>query len=158
MLQKLQKRKESGFTIIEVLIVLAIAGLILLIVFLAVPALERNAHNTSIKNDAANILGGVSEFVDNNNGTLPSSASVSGGTATLSGTGLNSSTAKVGYITVVSVVDGSKSVPSLPAIGTLDIVTSATCSGNAPTSTSISRNYAAYYQLEGGAAQCQTGG
>jgi prepilin-type N-terminal cleavage/methylation domain-containing protein len=37
MLNKIQKRKEDGFTIIEVLIVLAIAGLIMLVVFLAVP-------------------------------------------------------------------------------------------------------------------------
>ncbi|HPW47952.1 MAG TPA: prepilin-type N-terminal cleavage/methylation domain-containing protein, partial [Candidatus Saccharibacteria bacterium] len=36
------KKDQKGFTIIEVLIVLAIAALILLIVFLAVPALQRN--------------------------------------------------------------------------------------------------------------------
>ena len=36
---------KSGFTIIEVLIVLAIAGIILLIVFMAVPNLERNYRN-----------------------------------------------------------------------------------------------------------------
>jgi prepilin-type N-terminal cleavage/methylation domain-containing protein len=35
----------TGFTIIEVLIVLAIAAFILLIIFLAVPALHRNEHN-----------------------------------------------------------------------------------------------------------------
>ena len=40
------KKRAEGFTIIEVLIVLAIAGLILLVVFLAVPALQRNARNT----------------------------------------------------------------------------------------------------------------
>ena len=39
-----QDRKESGFTIVEVMIVLAIAGLILAIVFIAVPALQRNAR------------------------------------------------------------------------------------------------------------------
>jgi prepilin-type N-terminal cleavage/methylation domain-containing protein len=40
MSKKLSK-KEKGFTIIEVMIVLAIAGLIMLVVFLAVPALQR---------------------------------------------------------------------------------------------------------------------
>ena len=40
MLNKLKKSDKDGFTIIEVMIVLAIAGLILLIVFLAVPALQ----------------------------------------------------------------------------------------------------------------------
>lgn len=67
---KLQK-ENKGFTIIEVLIVLAIAGLILLIVFLAVPALQRNSRNTQAKNEAASILGAVNERVNNNNGTLP---------------------------------------------------------------------------------------
>lgn len=38
-------RASRGFTIIEVLIVLAIASLILLVVFLAVPALQRNSRN-----------------------------------------------------------------------------------------------------------------
>ena len=50
MLQNLKKRNQ-GFTIIEVMIVLAIAGLIMLIVFLAVPALQRNQRNTARKQD-----------------------------------------------------------------------------------------------------------
>src|ERR1700722_11915887 len=75
MVSKLNKKREEGFTIIEVLIVLAIAGLILLIVFLAVPALQRNARNTSRKNDAAAAVAAVNEFVDNNNGTLPGTCS-----------------------------------------------------------------------------------
>lgn len=65
------KKKTEGFTIIEVLIVLAIAGLILLIVFMAVPALQRNSRNTQRKNEVASALGAVSEFVSNNNGKLP---------------------------------------------------------------------------------------
>jgi prepilin-type N-terminal cleavage/methylation domain-containing protein len=70
MLNKLRKRTE-GFTIIEVLIVLAIAGLILLIIFLAVPALQRNSRNTTLKNDASAVGGGISEFISINNGTSP---------------------------------------------------------------------------------------
>ncbi|MDZ7744365.1 MAG: type II secretion system protein [Candidatus Saccharibacteria bacterium] len=63
---------SNGFTIIEVLIVLAIAGLIMLVVFLAVPALQRNSRNTQRRNDVASYLGAVNEFVANNNGQLPS--------------------------------------------------------------------------------------
>src|SRR3981081_4537487 len=99
MLNKLKKSKieksTEGFTIIEVMIVLAIAGLILLIVFLAVPALQRNAHNTSIKNDVAGLVGGMNEAVNNNNGTLPPvQANLgSGNTGTIgSGAGYNTST------------------------------------------------------------------
>jgi len=75
MLNKLKKTKQQksdqGFTIIEVMIVLAIAGLILLIVFLAVPALQRNSRNTQRKNDASSMLAGISEFATNNNGVMP---------------------------------------------------------------------------------------
>src|SRR5438270_11644926 len=70
MLNKLKKSNE-GFTIIEVMIVLDIAGLILLIVFLAVPALQRSSRNTQRKNDAAGIAGAISNYVSNNSGTLP---------------------------------------------------------------------------------------
>ena len=71
MLKKLKKSDSEGFTIIEVVIVLAIAGLILLIIFLAVPALQRNSRNTNRKNDVAALLAGVTEYSSNNNGALP---------------------------------------------------------------------------------------
>ncbi|MBP9820940.1 type II secretion system protein [Candidatus Saccharibacteria bacterium] len=67
----LKKSNQKGFTIIEVLIVLAIAGLIMLIVFLAVPALQRNSRNTTARSEASTVLGGVNEFLANNNGKLP---------------------------------------------------------------------------------------
>lgn len=72
MLDKIQNRKDSGFTIVEVMIVLAIAGLIILIVFLAVPALQRNSRNTQRANDAATIVGAINECVANFNGKLTS--------------------------------------------------------------------------------------
>ena len=68
MLQKYKDKREEGFTIIEVLIVLAIAGLIILIVFLAVPALQRNSRNTQRTNDASLISAAVNECLNNNNG------------------------------------------------------------------------------------------
>lgn len=74
MLKKL--KQERGFTIIEVLIVLAIAGLIMLIVFLAVPALQRNSRNTQRKEDAAKLLAAVTEWSNNNNGTMPTGIDV----------------------------------------------------------------------------------
>lgn len=97
MLSNIRNRKE-GFTIIEVLIVLAIAGLILLVVFLAVPALQRNARNTQRKEDVASIMGGVSEFVNNNNGNLPSQLiSTSANTLTLGSAGTNQVPVSLGY-------------------------------------------------------------
>jgi len=70
--------RQKGFTIIEVLIVLAIAGLILLVVFLAVPALQRNSRNTQYRSEASRILSTTTEFVNNNNGTLPAASTCTG--------------------------------------------------------------------------------
>lgn len=70
MKNKLMTKKQDGFTIIEVMIVLAIAGLIMLIVFLAVPALQRNARNTSRQNDASRMVAAVNECITNNNGRV----------------------------------------------------------------------------------------
>lgn len=90
MLKNIQKTKDQkGFTIIEVLIVLAIAGLILLIVFLAVPQLQRNSRDTQRKNDVSKLLGAVQEVINNNNGSVTSltggsSGNVAAATGTLS--------------------------------------------------------------------------
>lgn len=78
---KLQK-DQKGFTIIEVLIVLAIAGLIMLIVFLAVPALQRNSRNTQRTNDASLISAAVNECLNNNNGQVGSCNDPGGGQLT----------------------------------------------------------------------------
>ena len=66
------KKDNKGFTIIEVLIVLAIAGLIMLIVFLAVPALQRNQRNTARNNEASRISAAITECVANRNGIVTS--------------------------------------------------------------------------------------
>jgi hypothetical protein len=47
----------------------------MLIVFLAVPALQRNSRNTSYKNEARRFLAAVTEFGTVNNNALPSTAS-----------------------------------------------------------------------------------
>src|SRR3990167_9875291 len=65
------RQAGRAFTIIEFMIVLAIAGLILAIIFLAVPALQRNSRNNSRTNDAAHLAGLVNEFASNHAGTLP---------------------------------------------------------------------------------------
>jgi prepilin-type N-terminal cleavage/methylation domain-containing protein len=70
------KRYNDGFTIIEVLIVLAIAAAILLVVFLAVPGLQRSSNNNAAKTDAAHIATALSTYVSNNNGTLPTASTM----------------------------------------------------------------------------------
>ena len=93
-----KQKREQGFTIIEVLIVLAIAALILLIVFLAVPALQRNARNNSRNSDAANLLAAINDYVANNSGQLPATCSFASPNLTFGTSGTNAtSDAKMGY-------------------------------------------------------------
>ncbi len=69
-MRKISPRASSGFTIIEVLIVLAIAGMIMLIIFAAIPALYRSSRNNQRKQDAASVLAAVSHYSLNNSGAF----------------------------------------------------------------------------------------
>ncbi len=122
-------KDQKGFTIIEVLIVLAIAGLILLIVFLAVPALQRNSRNTTIKNDASAFAGGFSEFSSNNDGKQASSVTQSGADVTITGAaGSNEAQAKVNASTSVTSQQAT-AVPTTYTPATLWWRTGVTCTG-----------------------------
>jgi prepilin-type N-terminal cleavage/methylation domain-containing protein len=148
------EKKASGFTIIEVLIVLAIAGLILLIVFLAVPALQRNSRNTAVKNDVQNTLGGIAEFQGANNGKMPDSisdAAVGTVTYALTSGGNPTSISIQGSTTVTS----TKTAPAAttPALGTIAIAIGFKCD-----STASPRAAAAVYAIETSSStvrQCQ---
>lgn len=61
----------SGFTIIEVVLVLAIAGLIFMMVFIALPQLQRAQRDTQRRSDLAKVSSAISQFQANNNGRLP---------------------------------------------------------------------------------------
>ncbi len=167
MIRRFHKRKLSapsgGFTIIEVMIVLAIAGLILLIVFLAVPALQRNSRNTQRKTDVSSVLGAVQEYVDNNGGSLPGAVNVdtassqvlfcASGTCTTA----NGTPARLGfYNTATNSVQFAASAPTLSATSdTVYVMKGFTCVGNTPTAGSP-RSVVAYFAIEPNAApQCQ---
>ena len=143
MLKNNTKRTE-GFTIIEVLIVLAIAGLILLIVFLAVPALQRNSRNTQVKNGAASVLGAVNEYVNSNNGALPTGGSISptDGTITITGAGTQASGKTQGGYTL----NFAGTVPTQP--GVFSVALNRKCNGNALATGNTPRAVAILYAVE----------
>lgn len=60
-----QTKHLKGFTIIEVVLVLAIAALIFLMVFIALPALQANQRDTARKNDASTVAAAVQSFASN---------------------------------------------------------------------------------------------
>jgi prepilin-type N-terminal cleavage/methylation domain-containing protein len=160
MLSNIRKRKaEGGFTLIEVMIVLAIAGLILLVVFLAVPALQRNARNTQRREDAGNMLSAVSEYVANNNGAVPAGKTGTGNTVSVGATGSNQVPVNLGYydagnITVSSYTAAGSPTTNTTTEDTLIILTGATCSGNVPGAGS-SRSVIILYSLEKDVEQCR---
>lgn len=126
------KKLTKGFTIIEVLIVLAIAGLILAIIFLAVPALQRNSRNTSIRSDAASILSGVNDFVANNQGQLPTTVACAGGTVTITGAvGSTASEARVRGGTTCNATGTMPSQGPPPQTGLISIALGSRCQNNA---------------------------
>jgi prepilin-type N-terminal cleavage/methylation domain-containing protein len=99
----LYQPKSRGFTIIEVVLVLAIAGLILLMVFIALPALQRGQRDTARKNDVS----------------LVASAYTTAKSNTRSGVAVTTASLKT-YVTDVS----ENTTPGLIAVGakTLKIV------------------------------------
>lgn len=68
------KRTQKGFTIIEVVLVLAIAGLIFLMVFIALPALQRNTRDSQRKQDLSRLQTALSNYTGNNRGSLPTAS------------------------------------------------------------------------------------
>jgi len=70
------KLNTKGFTIIEVVLVLAIAGLIFLMVFIALPALQSGQRDTSRKNDVGAVATAVSNYTANNRGDFPSTGTL----------------------------------------------------------------------------------
>lgn len=58
---------KKGFTIIEVVLVLAIAGLIFLMVFIALPNLQRTQRDTQRRNDVDRLSASLVQYVANNN-------------------------------------------------------------------------------------------
>lgn len=73
-------KQQKGFTIIEVVLVLAIAALIFLMIFIALPALQRNQRDTARKSDAGVVISAVTNFTSNEKRSL-----ASGDTARLRG-------------------------------------------------------------------------
>lgn len=146
-------KKQSGFSIIEVLIVLAIAGLIMVVVFLAVPNLQRNSRNTQRRTDVTNTLGAVAEYVANNQGKVP--ADNADFTTNVE------NNVKLGIYTAANITYATTVPGTLPAASadSFYVYAAAKCNSNAPVG-SNARAYAAYFWVEtsaGTQSQCLEG-
>lgn len=156
-LQKKLRQTSSGFTIIEVMIVLAIAALILLIVIIAIPQLQRSQRNVSRKDIMGRIKTEVDNYSGNNSGSLPTANNnantgfnTGGGFPTRYLTGININDPRTGAPMVLATWTSDANVNT---VGTIYYVTGRICSGE----TSIAgtaRQYIMMTQVEGGARFC----
>lgn len=146
------QQQKKGFTIIEVVLVLAIAGLIFLMVFIALPALQRNTRDTARKNDADIIASAVTSYTGNNRGAFPTKAKLSSYLDDLSD---NTDKSKVS-------VNTSRPTSVAPADGAAVIVPGRKCGASTNTSQALqkgtTRQFSVVTKLESGGGQyfCQT--
>jgi prepilin-type N-terminal cleavage/methylation domain-containing protein len=99
-------KKDKGFTLIEIVLVLAIAGLLLVIVFLAVSGAQKSRRDSQRKNDGARLLDQIESYASNNSGSytgLTAAMLNTGGTYALS----NFNDPSTGSPYVVSVTAGA---------------------------------------------------
>jgi len=138
-----KKLNNKGFTIVEVLIVLAIAGAILAAILVAVPALQRNSRNTQVKQAATALAAGAQESESVNNGTAPTAITASGAWTNSTST----TTTVSGSVKIAT----AGTIPSSISADTVYPVFGALCSGNTATATGASSsNIAIVYAVEAG--------
>lgn len=70
-IRRMAMEERGGFTIIEVILVLAIAGLIFLMVFIALPTLQRSQRDTERESSVSRLVSQLERYRQNNSGNLP---------------------------------------------------------------------------------------
>lgn len=155
----MKSQKQNGFTIIEVVLVLAIAGLIFLVVFLAVPALQRSQRDTQRRSDSARFMSQLSNYQSNNKGLVPTAATSGAGSVAAFVTS---------YLDNGSGVPDNWQDPSTGAVyprasgvpangGEWNYYVGQVCNGESPTTSGASaRNVAFVMKLEGAGSFCAT--
>jgi prepilin-type N-terminal cleavage/methylation domain-containing protein len=153
--------QSKGFTIIETLIVLAIAATIFLVVFLAVTALYRSTRNTARKDDAAAMLAAIGDFASDNNGALPMSMAVTTApTYALSSTVTGSVNVdlKLAHYTAATFDTAAGGTTIASTANTTDILIvdeNSTCNGSSAAVAGSTGAYAIIYTIESGSAYVQ---
>ncbi len=151
-------KNKKGFTLIEVVLVLAIAGLIFLVVFLALPALQRSQRDQQRRQDMAKFMSQVTTYSTNNQGNVPEDDTGSKGVnafvsryLAVSGEQFNDPSSGSPY----KVEDKTGSLSDKPGVGGIFYFRGATCEGESVISEAGNRNVAIITQMEGGSYFCQ---
>lgn len=149
------QQKEKGFTIIEVVLVLAIAGLIFLMVFIALPALQRAQRDTQRRDSVSTFMSQLTSYSTNNRGKIPSS-------------GDDLTVFKTGYLQWAADESGDFNDPKTgvgyvinyttdpPVDGAISYSARQKCDGERMVSSTNSRQGAVMIKLEGSGYFCQS--
>lgn len=155
-MKKLTFNRQKGFTIIEVMIVLAIAGVIIAAVLIAVPQLQRNQRNSARRAVVSRMKTEIDNYVSNNNGTPPADAaditSLKG--RYLSNINIDDPSTGVAMdltYTTDTLVDGDP-FPGT-GVGNVEYYASKICKGE-DVENGTARQYAVWAELQGGAIFC----
>ena len=153
-----QKNSKKGFTIIEVVLVLAIAGLIFLMVFVALPALQRSQRDTQRRQDYADLLASVNSYITNSNGNLPKANTTLSAKEYVNSTG-NGPSGTAYTVNVCNFGEGKcKSAPtgaSSNSEGAIQVIRQATCNSGTPKKVASTKAFVIYGDLESG-TYCQS--
>ncbi|MBR2709803.1 type II secretion system protein [Candidatus Saccharibacteria bacterium] len=169
---------KKGFTIIEVVLVLAVAGLIFLMVFVALPALQRNQRDTQRRQDYGDLSAAVSGYMASN-GHLPKAGTPLSADKYINDTGKDPNQneytiivceAQSGTSDIADVKCDESAGSSAPVNSPTDagskggnevyVVTRANCDGTnggaaAPKYVNSGRSFAIYGYMESTATYCQ---
>jgi prepilin-type N-terminal cleavage/methylation domain-containing protein len=151
----IHKKDKSGFTIIEVVLVLAIAGLIFLMVFIALPALQRSQRDAQRKNDLSRAETALVSYTSNNRGSLPAASDAAWATFATNYLRTSGDTfTDPSGTDYVFKVGGTVSNTFDPANPNLVVTIGSTCNGEALTPSQGPRKVAIQMKLEGGGITC----
>lgn len=162
-MKKINSNTKKGFTIIEVVLVLAIAGLIFLMVFVALPALQRSQRDTQRRQDYADLSSAIANYMTNNNGRLPKSTTTLAPEQYINADG-NDPNGTAYTISVAEAGAGNTGDNApIPVAGEVYVYTGADCNGTntsgnaapAVAETGKAKAYAIYGYLETG-TYCQS--
>ena len=154
-----KKRKATGFTIIEVVLVLAIAGLIFLMVFIALPALQRAQRDTQRKNDLSRAVTALTSYTSNNRGALPTDTAAGWNAFTTSylrvGGDMFADPTGANYIWVTPAVPATVATSTFSSTTpNISVTVGAVCDGEILTIGQGARKVAFQMKLEGGGITC----
>ncbi len=151
-----QQLKEKGFTIIEVVLVLAIAALIFLMVFIALPALQRNQRDQARKDVVGKVASAVTTYQSNKRGAQPENGSALAGYIdgkTPTGGGSASDTLVDNEYTVKVATIDSKTGSGDAANDVIQVITGAKCDDKGESAVAgTTREAAVMVKLENGSS------